>query len=204
MRHRAEIDEAHFRLTRRMENGSYKTVFYDAQKNPLWEVVSQGQLKETTHLEIQPPAQEGGAGETEEAQGTSANVTKTGGARRSSKEDESDEEEDDDDSAGDSAEEDEETADKHKKPSKVKPRKALKLEEAMKREKVKKGDFLKKRREEEDKMERQEQEDKKKKSDGESELDFTSDEEFDGPGDDNLTTVDEIINAYNGAEKNFT
>ncbi|XP_055345945.1 uncharacterized protein LOC129593557 [Paramacrobiotus metropolitanus] len=38
MRHRAEIDKAHFRLTRRMENGSYKTVFYDAKLNPLWEI----------------------------------------------------------------------------------------------------------------------------------------------------------------------
>ncbi|XP_055345274.1 uncharacterized protein DDB_G0286299-like [Paramacrobiotus metropolitanus] len=162
MRHRAEIDEAHFRLTRRMENGSYKTVFYDVKKNPVWEVVSPGQTKETPHLEIQdeqPPAQEGGAGEMEEA--PVAEVEETGGTRRSSKQDESEDEEDDEDSPDESAEEDQEMVARRKKPSKeVKPRKAPKLEEAMNRENPKKGDFLKKRREAEE---------KKKKSGDESE-----------------------------------
>ncbi|XP_055335025.1 transcriptional regulator ATRX homolog [Paramacrobiotus metropolitanus] len=194
MRHRAEIDEAHFRLTRRMEDGSYKTVFYDAKKNPLWEVASPGQTKETAHLEIQPPAQEGGAEETEEAQGTSTNVTETGGARRSLQRvleiaqgshdhlqcdepncahcnapGDAEPESEDEDSAEEEVDSDEEMVDKHKKPLRVaKQRKAPKLEEAMNREKVKKGEFLKKRREEEDKKKRKEEEDKKKKSGDES------------------------------------
>ncbi|XP_055354659.1 uncharacterized protein LOC129600228 [Paramacrobiotus metropolitanus] len=41
--------------------------------------------------------------------------------------------------------------------------------------------------------------------DGESELDFSGDElEFDEPDNDNLSTVDEIVAAFDGAEKNFT
>ncbi|XP_055350924.1 uncharacterized protein LOC129597421 [Paramacrobiotus metropolitanus] len=222
MRHRAEIDGAHFRLTRRMEDGSYKTVFYDAKKNPLWEVASQGQLTETLHLEIQPPAQEGGAGETEEAQGTSANVTETGGARRSLQRvleiaqgshehlqcDEpncahcnppgDDEPESEDEDPPEEEGSDEKTADKHKKPlkvkpSKVKPRKAPRLEEAMNRDKVKKGDFLKKRREEEDKKKRQEEEDKKKKSGDESDSTSTGKKKRDEPASHDVEILDESV-----------
>ncbi|XP_055344837.1 uncharacterized protein DDB_G0286299-like [Paramacrobiotus metropolitanus] len=41
--------------------------------------------------------------------------------------------------------------------------------------------------------------------DGESELDYSGDEaEFEDPDSDNLTTTDEIIDAFDGAEKNFT
>ncbi|XP_055354660.1 uncharacterized protein LOC129600229 [Paramacrobiotus metropolitanus] len=165
MRHRAEIDEAHFRLTRKMENGAYKTVFYDAKKNPLWEIVTQGQTKETPHLEGQAldPAQEGGAGEMAEA--SVAEKAGTESTRRPSELDESEEEEANDDSAEEQTDEDDDRAEEpeeDKQPPKVvvKPRKAAKLEEAMNREKVKKGEFLKKRKEEED---------KKKKSGDESE-----------------------------------
>ncbi|XP_055340357.1 uncharacterized protein LOC129589584 [Paramacrobiotus metropolitanus] len=165
MRHRAEIDEAHFRLTRKMENGAYKTVFYDAKKNPLWEIVTQGQTKETPHLEGQAldPAQEGGAGEMAEA--SVAEKAGTESTRRPSELEESEEEEANDDSAEEQADEDDDRGEEHeedKQPPKVvvKPRKAAKLEEAMNREKVKKGEFLKKRKEEED---------KKKKSGDESE-----------------------------------
>ncbi|XP_055340571.1 uncharacterized protein LOC129589746 [Paramacrobiotus metropolitanus] len=168
-----------------------------------------GSPKETRHLEIHPPAQEGGAGETEEAQGTSANVTETGGARRSLQRvleiaqgshehlqcDEpncahcnppgDDEPESEDDNPPEEEGSDEETTDKHKKPSKVKPskvkpRKAPRLEEAMNRDKVKKGDFLKKRREEEEKKKRQEEEDKKKKSGDESDSTSTGKKKREG------------------------
>ncbi|XP_055347367.1 myosin-2 heavy chain-like, partial [Paramacrobiotus metropolitanus] len=222
MRHRAEIDGAHFRLTRRMEDGSYKTVFYDAKKNPLWEVASQGSPKETRHLEIHPPAQEGGAGETEEAPGTSANLTETGGARRSLQRvleiaqgshehlqcDEpncgycnppgDDEPESEDEDPPEEEGSDEETADKHKKPlkvkpSKVKPRKAPRLEEAMNRDKVKKGDFLKKRREEEDKKKQQEEEDKKKKSGDESDSTSTGKKKKDEPASHDVEILDESV-----------
>ncbi|XP_055349324.1 uncharacterized protein LOC129596156 [Paramacrobiotus metropolitanus] len=162
MRHRAEIDEAHFRLTRKTENGAYKTVFYDTKKNPLWEIVTQAPAKETPHLEIQAqdPAQESGAGEMAEA--SVAGVAGTESTRRPSKQDESEEEEANDDSAEEQADEDDNMAEEDNQPLKVvvKPRKAAKLEEAMNREKVKKGDSLKKQKEEED---------KKKKSGDESE-----------------------------------
>ncbi|XP_055339293.1 uncharacterized protein LOC129588901 [Paramacrobiotus metropolitanus] len=155
MRHRTEIDEAHFRLTRKMENGAYKTVFYDAKKNPLWEIVTQGQTKETPHLESRAldPAQEGGAGEMAEA--SVAEKAGTESTRRPSELDESEEEEADDDSAEEQADEDDDRAEEpaeDKQPPKVvvKPRKAAKLEEAMNRERAKKGDSPKKRKEAED------------------------------------------------------
>ncbi|XP_055330526.1 uncharacterized protein LOC129582920 [Paramacrobiotus metropolitanus] len=153
MRHGAEIDEAHFRLTRKMENGAYKTVFYDAKNNPLWEIVTQAPAKETPHLEIQAqdPAQESGAGEMAEA--SVAEAASTESTRRPSKQDDSEEEEAGDDSAEEPADEDKELDEEDNQPPKVviKPRKTAKLDEAMNREKAKKGDFLKKRKEEEDK-----------------------------------------------------
>ncbi|XP_055344797.1 uncharacterized protein LOC129592721 [Paramacrobiotus metropolitanus] len=161
MRHRVEIDEAHFRLTRKMENGAYKTVFYDAKKNPLWEIVTQGQTVETPHLEIQAqnPAQESGVGEMAEA--SVAEAASTESTRRPSKQEDSEEEEAGDDSAEEPADEDK-MAEENKQLPKVvvKPRKTAKLAEAMNRERAKKGDSLKERKEEED---------KKKKSGNESE-----------------------------------
>ncbi|XP_055332159.1 uncharacterized protein LOC129584080 [Paramacrobiotus metropolitanus] len=167
MRHRAEMDGAHLRITKTMNDGSYKTVFYDEKLNPLWEVMTQAPNVATAHLEINP-AQEGGAGEMAEA--SVAEVAGTESTQRPSKGDDSEEEKDEDDSAEESTdeEEDNEAVEEDDAPPKVvvkpskarRPKVAPKLEQAMNREKVKKGDFLKKRREEEE---------KKKKSGDESE-----------------------------------